>query len=135
MPRVARWRSIGGMTQPDAAADPAGARARRDDLPGGDGARRDGAPARPGAADRRAPPASTLAGRDLGRRIRDVARGLVALGIEPGDRVAVLGRTRPEWTLADCAVLAAGAVVVPIYHTNSPEECALRARALRGARR
>ena len=52
-----------------------------------------------------------------------LARGLRALGIGPGDRVALLSSTCPEWTLADCAVLAAGATVVPIYHTNSPEEC------------
>ena len=60
---------------------------------------------------------------DFGRRVRELARGLAALGIAPGDRVSVLGSTRPEWTLADCAILAAGAVNVPIYHTNSPEEC------------
>ena len=59
----------------------------------------------------------------LGARVRDLARGLVALGIEPGDRVAIIGGTTPEWTLADCAVLAASAVVVPIYQTNSPGEC------------
>ena len=58
------------------------------------------------------------------RRVRDVAGALVELGVEPGDRVALLGATAPEWTIADCAVLAAGAVVVPVYHTNSPEECA-----------
>ena len=60
---------------------------------------------------------------ELGTAVRDLARGLIALGIAPGDRVCVLGTTRPEWTLADCAILAAGAVNVPIYHTNSAEEC------------
>jgi long-chain acyl-CoA synthetase len=60
---------------------------------------------------------------DLGAAVREVARGLVALGLEPGDKVALLGETRPEWTLADCALLAGGFVVVPVYHTNSPDEC------------
>jgi long-chain acyl-CoA synthetase len=60
---------------------------------------------------------------DLGTAVSELARGLVALGLEPGDRVALLGETRPEWTVADAAILAAGLVVVPVYHTNSPEEC------------
>ena len=60
---------------------------------------------------------------ELGRAVREVAGGLIALGIEPGDRVAVLSETRAEWTIADCGALCAGAVVVPIYQTNSPEEC------------
>ena len=60
---------------------------------------------------------------ELGAGVRELARGLAALGLEPGERVAILGETRPEWTLADAAVLAAGLVVVPVYHTNSPEEC------------
>ena len=60
---------------------------------------------------------------ELGAGVRELARGLAALGLEPGDRVAILGETRPEWTLADAAALAAGLVVVPVYHTNSPEEC------------
>src|ERR687895_2744342 len=60
---------------------------------------------------------------DFGTAVRELARGLAALGLEPGDRVALLGETRPEWTLADAAVLAAGLVVVPVYQTNSPEEC------------
>ena len=60
---------------------------------------------------------------DLAERARRLALGLVALGVRPGDRVAVLSQTRPEWTLVDGAILCAGAAVVPIYHTNSPGEC------------
>jgi long-chain acyl-CoA synthetase len=50
--------------------------------------------------------------------------GLVALGVEKGDRVSILGNTRPDWTYFDYAALSIGATVVPIYQTNSPEECA-----------
>ena len=53
-----------------------------------------------------------------------VARGLVASGIAPGDRVALLSRTRYEWTLFDYAIAAAGAVTVPIYETSSVEQVA-----------
>jgi len=53
-----------------------------------------------------------------------VARGLVASGITPGDRVALLSRTRYEWTLFDLAIVAAGAVTVPIYETSSAEQVA-----------
>ena len=60
---------------------------------------------------------------ELGAAAREIAGGLIALGVRPGDRVAILGSTRPEWTLADCGALCAGATVVPVYHTNSPEEC------------
>jgi long-chain acyl-CoA synthetase len=60
---------------------------------------------------------------ELGRAVRDIAGGLAALGIERGDHVAILAGTRPEWTLADLGALCAGATVVPIYQTNSPEEC------------
>jgi long-chain acyl-CoA synthetase len=62
--------------------------------------------------------------RELAARAQAIAGGLIALGVQPGDRVAILGSTRPEWTIADCGALSAGATVVPIYHTNSPEECA-----------
>lgn len=51
-----------------------------------------------------------------------VARGLVAGGVAPGDRVALLSRTRYEWTLIDYAILAAGGVTVPIYETSSAEQ-------------
>jgi long-chain acyl-CoA synthetase len=60
---------------------------------------------------------------ELGTAVRELARGFAALGLERGDRVGLLAETRPEWTLADCALLAAGCTVVPVYHTNSPEEC------------
>jgi long-chain acyl-CoA synthetase len=61
---------------------------------------------------------------ELGVVSREIARGLIALGVGVGDRVAILCSTRAEWTFADCGALCAGAVVVPVYHTNSPEECA-----------
>ena len=51
-----------------------------------------------------------------------LAKGLIAAGIEAGDRVAVMSKTRYEWTLADFAVLTVGAVVVPIYETSSAEQ-------------
>jgi long-chain acyl-CoA synthetase len=60
---------------------------------------------------------------ELGTAVRELARGLAALGLGPGDHVGLLGETRPEWTLADAALLAAGCVVVPVYQTNSPDEC------------
>ncbi|MGH3100442.1 MAG: AMP-dependent synthetase/ligase, partial [Thermoleophilia bacterium] len=53
-----------------------------------------------------------------------MARGLIDLGIEPGDRVSLLCSTRPDWTTCDFAISSAGAVVVPIYPTNSASECA-----------
>jgi long-chain acyl-CoA synthetase len=55
--------------------------------------------------------------------VRPLSLGLIELGIEKGDKVSILGNTRPEWTYFDFAALSAGAVVVPIYQTNSPEEC------------
>ena len=55
--------------------------------------------------------------------VRPLAFGLVTLGVEKGDRVSILGNTRPEWTYFDFAALSIGATVVPIYQTNSPEEC------------
>jgi long-chain acyl-CoA synthetase len=54
--------------------------------------------------------------------VTSLAKGLLAAGIRPGDRVALLSRTRYEWTVADYAILAAGAVTVPIYETSSAEQ-------------
>ena len=51
-----------------------------------------------------------------------VAKGLVASGIEPGDRVALMSQTRYEWTLIDYAIWIAGAVTVPVYETSSAEQ-------------
>ena len=59
----------------------------------------------------------TLTYRDLAARVRQVALGLRALGIEKGDRVAILSENRPEWAILDLATLAAGAVSVPVYPT------------------
>ncbi|HEV2062904.1 MAG TPA: AMP-binding protein, partial [Solirubrobacteraceae bacterium] len=61
--------------------------------------------------------------REVGEIVFEIGRGLIDLGIEPGDRVSLLCNTRPEWTYADFAISTAGGVVVPIYPTNSPEEC------------
>jgi long-chain acyl-CoA synthetase len=54
--------------------------------------------------------------------VRAAAKGLVAAGVEPGDRVAVMSRTRYEWTLLDFAIWSAGAVTVPVYETSSAEQ-------------
>ncbi len=55
-------------------------------------------------------------------QVRAAAKGLVALGVEPGDRVGIMSRTRYEWTVLDFAAWTAGAVVVPIYETSSSEQ-------------
>src|ERR1700737_3403555 len=60
---------------------------------------------------------------EVGATVAEIALGLIDLGIEPGDRVCILANTAPEWTYAGLAVSHAGAVVVPIYPTNSPKEC------------
>jgi long-chain acyl-CoA synthetase len=61
------------------------------------------------------------AARFLGE-VSAVAKGLVAAGIEPGDRVALISRTRYEWTLVDYAIWFAGAVTVPLYETSSADQ-------------
>ncbi|MGZ8632587.1 MAG: AMP-dependent synthetase/ligase [Solirubrobacteraceae bacterium] len=60
---------------------------------------------------------------EVGAVVREIGLGLIDLGIAPGERVSLLCNTRPEWTYCDFAITSAGAVVVPIYATNSPEEC------------
>ena len=54
--------------------------------------------------------------------VRRLAQGLAALGVAPGDRVALVSENRPEWAVADLAIMAAGAVTVPAYVTNTVED-------------
>lgn len=54
--------------------------------------------------------------------VRETAKGLIANGVQVGDRVAVMSRTRYEWTLLDFAIWCAGAVTVPVYDTSSVEQ-------------
>src|SRR5262245_47553591 len=67
---------------------------------------------------------SELSYSELAEITSEVARGLIDLGLDAGDRVALLCTTRLEWSLADFGITRAGGVVVPIYPTNSPDECA-----------
>lgn len=55
----------------------------------------------------------------LAEQVRATARGLIALGVKPGERVAIMAYNRPEWLVADLAIMAAGAITVPIYHTST----------------
>ncbi|MFD9126650.1 AMP-dependent synthetase/ligase [Kitasatospora sp. NPDC059571] len=54
--------------------------------------------------------------------VHAAAKGLIASGVQPGDRVAVMSRTRYEWTLLDFAIWCAGAITVPVYETSSAEQ-------------
>src|ERR1700681_1922544 len=56
---------------------------------------------------------------EVADRVSRLARGLAALGIEPGDRVALIAENRPEWVIADLAIVSAGAITVPAYVTNT----------------
>ena len=59
---------------------------------------------------------------DFAKQVTSVAKGLIASGIERGDRVALLSKTRYEWTLLDYAIWTVGGSTVPIYETSSPEQ-------------
>ncbi|MFJ3878479.1 AMP-dependent synthetase/ligase [Streptomyces sp. NPDC090077] len=61
---------------------------------------------------------------ELGAAVRETGRTLIGLGVGAGERVAVLAETRPEWTYAHFGILAAGAVLVPVYPTAGEEELA-----------
>jgi long-chain acyl-CoA synthetase len=60
--------------------------------------------------------------REFAGQVRELAAGFIASGIRPGDRVALMSRTRYEWVLLACAILTAGGVIVPIYPTSSFEQ-------------
>lgn len=64
----------------------------------------------------------TLSAGEVVRRVRLLARGLMALAVGPGQRVALMSRTRLEWVLLDYAILATGAATVPLYETSSAEQ-------------
>src|SRR3954470_12576489 len=59
---------------------------------------------------------------EFGDAVRETALELMALGLQRGDRVAILANTRPEWAYACFSILTAGGVSVSIYQTNSPSE-------------
>jgi long-chain acyl-CoA synthetase len=59
----------------------------------------------------------------LAEIVQEIALGLIDLGLQAGERICILANTRPEWSYADMGATSTGAVVVPIYQTNSPEEC------------
>ncbi|MBU6243290.1 MAG: long-chain fatty acid--CoA ligase, partial [Acidobacteria bacterium] len=63
-----------------------------------------------------------VSAREFDEEVRATAKGLVASGIQIGDRVAIMARTRYEWTILDFAIWYAGAVVVPVYETSSAEQ-------------
>ncbi|WP_396447193.1 AMP-dependent synthetase/ligase [Actinomadura sp.] len=65
---------------------------------------------------------SAVTAAEFAAEAASVAKGLAAAGIEPGDRVCLLSRTRYEWTVLDYAIWTAGAVSVPIYETSSAEQ-------------
>jgi long-chain acyl-CoA synthetase len=62
--------------------------------------------------------------RQFGEQVAGVAKGLIAAGVQPGDRVALQAKTRYEWPLLDFAIWTAGAVTVPVYETSSPDQVA-----------
>jgi long-chain acyl-CoA synthetase len=65
---------------------------------------------------------NTITAAQFRAQVRSVAKGLIAEGLQAGERVAILSRTRFEWTVADYAIWYAGCVTVPIYETSSPEQ-------------
>ncbi|MBL9009266.1 MAG: long-chain fatty acid--CoA ligase [Myxococcales bacterium] len=65
----------------------------------------------------------TLSWQQVGDRAMDVAHGLLALGVQLGDRVAIIGNTRPEWSFCDFGLVLAGGITVPIYPSSPAETC------------
>lgn len=63
-----------------------------------------------------------ITAKDFQSQVHAVAAGLIASGVEAGDRVALMSRTRFEWTVCDYAIWTAGAVTVPVYETSSAEQ-------------
>ena len=63
----------------------------------------------------------TLTWREVGERVREAALGLIALGRQKGDAVALLSASRPEWVQSDFAIFSAGCVTIPIYPSYPPD--------------
>lgn len=59
---------------------------------------------------------------EFARRVQHIALGLKALGIEPGDRIGLISENRPDWSIADLAILSAGSVTVPLYTTQAVDQ-------------
>lgn len=64
----------------------------------------------------------SISAAEFGEEVSAVARGFIAAGINPGNRVAIMSKTRYEWTLFDFALWTAGAIPVPVYETSAPEQ-------------
>ncbi|MEE4349730.1 MAG: AMP-dependent synthetase/ligase [Pacificimonas sp.] len=64
----------------------------------------------------------TISWNEAARRVAQIAEGLLANGVKPGDRVMIVSENRPEWCLADLGIMAAGAVSVPTYITNTERD-------------
>ncbi len=62
--------------------------------------------------------------KEYGNRVQKAAAGLLALGLSPGDRVAILGENRPEWLICHLAVMSIGCVTCGVYSTSAPEQVA-----------
>lgn len=84
--------------------------------------RADAAPDHPALAYRDGDRFTTVTTRELWETVRELAAGLVAAGIKPGDRVGLHSGTRIEFTYFDYAIWAAGAATTTIYETSSPEQ-------------
>jgi long-chain acyl-CoA synthetase len=67
-------------------------------------------------------------GREFFERVRELGLGLQSLGMAHGDRVVLLAESRPDWLLADFAILTGGGVTVPVYPTLSPDQVAFITR-------
>ena len=63
-----------------------------------------------------------VSAQDFIQRVRHIALGLKDLGIEPGDRIALISENRPDWSIADLAILSVGAVTVPLYTTQAIDQ-------------
>ncbi len=81
-------------------------------------------PQRPAFMSRRETGWQTLTWAQVGESALDIAHGLLALGLVVGDRVAIIGNTRQEWSLCDFGLVLAGGVTVPIYPSSPAETCA-----------